>query len=224
MAVGMRAALDRLTSAARDLPARANIAVGWSQRSGAPVAHFTIVGEVRDRARPADMDVTIVRENGEPVGAGRTQLPAGTGTVSLTVAAPSPALAGPYMVRVRIDSDSGSDTLTIPIQVSDRSDGSGALYFRRRGNQDVPTADLRFRRTEQMSVTVPGTAAGATARLLDRNGNALNATLEPTSRTAEEGSQWIAVRPSLASLAPGDYLVEIATSGQRVLVPFRIIP
>ena len=128
------------------------------------------------------------------------------------------------MVRVRIDSDSGSDTLTIPIQVGDKPDGSGALYFRRRANQDVPTADPRFRRTEQMQVNVPGSAEGATARLLDRNGRPLNVTVEPGSRTADDGSAWMTARLSLAPLAIGDYLVEMATRSQRVLVPFRVVP
>jgi len=219
----MRGALDRLTSAVRDVPTRANIGIGWSPGSVA-VATFTVVGEVRDRTREARMDVTVARESGEPVGAARTVLPAGTGAAALTIAGANALPAGNYVVRVRIETDTGSDTLTLPIRVAESPVGTGALYFRRRGTQDLPTADPRFRRTEQMQVAVPGAADKATARLLDRNGQPIVQSLETTNRTLEDGTTWTTVRPSLASLATGDYLIEFATAGQRVMVPFRVVP
>ena len=219
----MRNALDRLTSAVRDVPTRANIGIGWSQGS-LPAAAFTVVGEVRDRTREARMDVTIAGESGEPVGAARAVLPAGTGAAALSIAATRALPAGNYIARVRIETETGSDTLTLPIRVTESPTGTGALYFRRRGAQDLPTADPRFRRTEQMHVAIPGAADGATARLLDRNGQPIVPALETMNRTLEDGTGWIAVRPSLASLTTGDYLVEITAAGQRVLVPFRVVP
>jgi VWFA-related protein len=219
-----RGALDRLASAARDVPTRANISVGWSYRGDVPTTAFTVVGEVRERTREAGMDVTIATERGEPVGTARTVLPAGTGVAALTVAATTALPAGTYLARVRIETDAGSDTLTLPIQVADSPSGTGALYFRRRGTEDLPTADPRFRRTEQMQVAVAGSADGTTARLLDRNGQPIVPSLETVNRVLEDGTTWTAVRPSLASLATADYLIEFATASQRVVVPFRVVP
>ena len=222
-ALVMRGALDRLTSAARDVPTRANISIGWSG-ANVPSASFTVVGEVVDRTRDARMDVTVAKESGEPVGAARTVLPAGIGAAALTITATDAVPPGNYVARVRIQTDIGSDTLTLPILVAESPTGTGAVYFRRRGAQDVPTADLRFRRTEQMQVAIPGNAQNATARLLDRNGQPMVASLETTNRVLGDATVWTAVRPTLASLATGDYLIEFAAAGRRVIVPFRVVP
>jgi VWFA-related protein len=220
----IRRALDRLARAARDVPVQATVGVGWSPSGTAPAPAFTVVGEVRDKTREARMEVTIAKESGEPVGAARTVLPAGIGAAALTIPATDGLPAGSYVARVRIETDGGSDTLTLPIRADESPAGTGALYFRRRGTQDVPTADLRFRRTEQMLVAFPVAAGGATARLVDRNGQPIAQSLATTVRTLEGGATWTAVRPSLASLAPGDYLIEFAIEGQRVMAPFRVVP
>jgi hypothetical protein len=43
-------------------------------------------------------------------------------------------------------------------------------------------------------------------------------------RDDPDGSRWQTARVSLAPLAPGDYVLEIATESERKLVAFRIVP
>ena len=220
--VATRAALDRLAGAARDMPMRANIASVWPDAKSSPV--FVIIGEVSDRAATGTVDATILREDGQPVVTGKAVIAAGSGSVALTIAGSDAMTAGAYVARVRIESGGSSDTLRIPIVLNGAPEGSGALYFRRRGTQDVATADPRFRRTEQVRIELPlRSQDGVTARLLDRNGTALSLPLEPVSRVGDDGARWIAVRPALASLAPGDYIIEIANGATRVLAPFSVV-
>jgi hypothetical protein len=141
---------------------------------------------------------------------------------------------GTYELRIRSKSAATSrasnDSARVP--VSD-ADTSGALFFRRgptTGNQEVPTADVRFRRNETLRVLTPSAAAAtpAAARLLDRAGKALAIPVALSTVNESDGSQWLAAQTSLAPLGPGDYLIEISsTSGgsdRRMLVAFRVVP
>src|SRR3989304_4342238 len=52
--------------------------------------------------------------------------------------------------------------------------GTGTLFFRRFGPREIPTADLRFRRTERIIVETPASLGREiSARVLGRNGSAL---------------------------------------------------
>jgi hypothetical protein len=89
----------------------------------------------------------------------------------------------------------------------------------------MPTADLRFRRSERLRVDVPTPAADAvTARVLDRNGNPLPIPVAAAVRDDPDGSRWQSAEVSLAPLAPADYLVELTTAAGRTLLAFRVIP
>jgi hypothetical protein len=216
-----RAALDALTAATRDLPARANVVVSRGASAGmAP--RFTVVAQPANGAAAGRVEVTIATPDGETVATGRA--PLAGGTASLEIASQPPASpAASYIVRIRIESGGLSETLTQAVTVRPTTGGSGALYFRRRGAQESATADLRFRRAETLRLEIPS-RADAGARLLDRTGAAINVPVESGSRVEEDGSQWTTVRPPLASLAPGDYLIEITHGSEQVLLPFRMVP
>jgi hypothetical protein len=111
-------------------------------------------------------------------------------------------------------------------------DSVGALVYRRgplTANHEVPTADLRFRRSEHLLVEMPLGAAGeVSARLLDRTGKPLPVPVASSVRDDADGSRWQTARLTLAPLAPADYLIEITRAGRagdagRVLVAFRVI-
>jgi hypothetical protein len=97
-------------------------------------------------------------------------------------------------------------------------------------NHEVPTADLRFRRSEHIRVEVPILAAAdGSARLLDRTGKPLAVPVASSVRDDPEGSRWQAARLTLAPLTVGDYLIEITRADRaggagRLLVAFRVIP
>src|SRR5207248_9957505 len=109
--------------------------------------------------------------------------------------------------------------------------GSVGALLARRGpstmNRDVPTADLRFSRTEQIRIDVPTSGSAAlTGRLLDRTGKVLPLPVATALRDDPDGSRWMTARVTLAPLAAGDYVVELTNGGgdtNRMLVAFRVV-
>jgi hypothetical protein len=92
------------------------------------------------------------------------------------------------------------------------------------GNRDVPTADLRFRRNEQVRVELPTPSTEpVTARLLDRTGKPLAVPVTATVRDDSDGSRWHTAQLALAPLAPGDYVIEMAVGEKRTITVFRVI-
>ena len=89
----------------------------------------------------------------------------------------------------------------------------------------MPTADLRFRRNEQIRVEIP-TASGdpVTARLLDRTGKPLAAPVTAALRDDADGSKWVTAQLALAPLAPADYAIELSSGANRMVAGFRVVP
>lgn len=123
------------------------------------------------------------------------------------------------------------------IAIPDAPGSVGAIFVRRgqsTGNRDVPTADLRFRRSEQIRVEVPTASSDpVAARLLDRTGRPLAVPVTAALRDDGDGSRWRTAQLALAPLAPGDYVIEIAAGSggsdgpggeSRMISAFRIIP
>jgi hypothetical protein len=88
----------------------------------------------------------------------------------------------------------------------------------------MPTADLRFRRSERLRVEVPATADVTGARLLDRTGKPLAVPVAAATRTDADGARWATGELLLAPLAPADYVVEISVTGTRTMAAFRVVP
>jgi hypothetical protein len=93
------------------------------------------------------------------------------------------------------------------------------------GNKEVPTADRRFRRSEQVRVEIPTAASGAvTARLLDRSGKALTVPVIAALRDDADGSRWQTAQLAVAPLAVADYVIELSDGSKRLLAGFRVVP
>ena len=89
----------------------------------------------------------------------------------------------------------------------------------------MPTADLRFRRNEQLRVEIPVSATDPlTARLLDRTGKPLAVPVTAAMRDDADGSRWATAQLALAPLAPGDYAIELASGDNRMIAAFRVVP
>ena len=148
-----------------------------------------------------------------------------------------PLAPGEFTLRLRLKPSGGGLPFqdTFRFSVPEQSSPVGRPRVLRRGpttgNQYVPTADLRFRRTDRVRVDVPvlGALDGVTAEVLDRNGKTLGVPVEPVRRDDPEPSlHWASVEVALAPLAPGDYLVRTSvvrgSETSESLTAIRVVP
>jgi VWFA-related protein len=148
--------------------------------------------------------------------------------------------AGDYMAVVTARAAPGADgmatdrmKISLPLASADAARPPGTPRVYRRGPSTgtayVQTADSTFRRVERLrvSVSVGATPAALSARLLDRRGVALAVPVTIEARDGD-GQHAVVADATLASLAPGDYLVEVTLGegGTRhvIVVAFRIVP
>lgn len=106
---------------------------------------------------------------------------------------------------------------------------SDVRLFRRGSSPALPfeyTADPRFRRNERIRLAVQSReTTPASARLLDRRGGTLAPLTQISKRPDATGTfQWIEVELTLASLAIGDYAIEVTNGDEVRVVAFRLIP
>lgn len=226
------AALGSLGTLAREVPVRLHAASGWNPSGSAVVYIVAEPGrglEREDWSGGGQADAMLVDRAGRTVATAHAEI--SPGSSSIRVALPSSAVvAGDYQLQVRTKgtraSTASSDT--IPMTIAAKPQTTGAMYVRRgptTANREMPTADLRFRRSERLRIDVPAsTADTVVARLLDRNGGALAVPIASTIRSDPDGSRWQSAELVLAPLAPGDYVVELRAGVTRTLAPFRVIP
>jgi VWFA-related protein len=220
------AAVGTLAGYTRDVPLRLQVAAGW-KGGGAPSAAIWVVGEIGSTALVGDAwnegfdaNATLATASDETIATGRAAAARGARTFSMALTSSAPIAPGEYVLRVSArPASAGSipSRATVRLIIAATPASTGALFIRRgpgTGNRDMPTADLRFRRNEQVRVEIPaGAADGVTARLLDRTGKALAIPVTVAVKDDGEGMRWQTAQLALAPLAPGDYLIEIATGG-----------
>jgi hypothetical protein len=137
---------------------------------------------------------------------------------------------GDYQIQIRATPSGGripaSEVTRLSIASSPAAVGT---QFSRRGpttgNREVPTADLRFRRTERLIVHLPAASNDPiAARVLDRRGNSLTVPVTTAIRDEADGSRWHTAEVVFAPLAAGDYIVETTIGAQRSLIAVRVLP
>jgi VWFA-related protein len=228
IATAVSSAVAKIVNSARDLPLRVHVTAGWrSGADGRPEAMFWTVGEVVDRIPGSDLEAVLMTAAGEIVTSVRGRIAPGTTSAIVTVMPGQAVQGGDYVVRVRSQSPAGTETVSMPVTLPAASQSSGAVFIRRgpsTGNKEMPTADLRFRRSERLRVEVPATADGAVARLLDRTGKSLAVPVAAATRTDADGSRWATGELLLSPLAPADYVVEVTVGGTRTMAAFRVVP
>ena len=237
-ASAMTTALAALGGATRDAQVHLSYAVSGTQAAtdsaGSAVWAVGEFGAGAEWRQGAEVDLTLTAADGRIVSSGHERVTAGARGFRSPLK-PERALApGDYTLRARVNpSGPGSEPVTEALRVVvPASLSSGYLLSRRgpaTGNREVPAADLRFRRAEQLRVDVPNaTSTTPTARLLDRMGSAMAVPVTPATRTDPDGARWISASLSLAPLAPGDYVIEITdeagTDTAKTLVAFRVVP
>ena len=232
-------ALGSLARFGREMPLRVQVAAG---RATSGAVTFQVVGEVgqdEEWAEGAQVDAILTTPNGETLDASRTSLEAGIRRFEITFTADDSSAAGDYTVQIRARGRAAGSRPTgdvVTIALPDAPDGVGTRFFRRgpsTGNQEVATADRRFRRRERLRIDVPGQeGAVPTATLLDRSGTDLPVPVETTVRAAADGAWWVTADLALAPLAAGDYVVEISGASppdrfgetKQTWAAFRVVP
>src|SRR5262249_29353292 len=155
-------------------------AAGWKPDDRAS-AGIWIVGELGGVTAIGDAwaggfeaVATLTTPADATVASGRVTVPRGMRTFRLALAPSSPIAPGDYVLR---GGARGTGASTPPrgrarLSTPPAPESTGAIFIRRgasTGNKDMPTADLRFRRSEQLRVEIPDASSDrVTARLLDR--------------------------------------------------------
>ena len=240
-------ALSLLGTERRDQPFRLAAGYGFETAAAGPArAVLWITGELDATAARSmewsgggDATIAISGANGESVTTQRASITTAAPRFSLRLAdlllAP-----GDYMIKVRLlgksggVADAGSQArVTVPDVTAGTASTLGQpMLFRRgpfTGAGYQPTADLRFRKAERIRMDVPvaGPSDGVTARLLDRNGQPLP--IPVTAGQREDGAaRFVTAEVTLAPLAPGDYLIEVAVPRgdrtEKTVAAFRVVP
>jgi len=227
------AAIGPLAGYARELPLRVQSASGWKPGDAASAAIW-VVGELGSAATTGDafnegfaVTLTLSTATDQTVGGGTATVVRGARTFRALVTATQPLTAGDYVLRVGARGGAGSIPLreTVRLAVTAAPESSGAIFVRRTGSREAPTADLRFRRNEQLRVEIPTAVSDApTARLLDRNGQALSVPVTAAVRDDADGSRWHTAQLALAPLAPADYVIELTAGSRKSIAAFRVVP
>ena len=228
VAAAASSAVARVVNSVRDLPLRVHVTAGWrAGADGRPAAAFWTVGEVVDRIPGADLEAVLLNASGEVVSSARAHIAPGTTSALVPILPTQALLPGDYTMRVKSQSPSGAETMSMPVTLPAASQSSGAVFIRRgpaTGNKELPTADLRFRRSERVRVEVPSAVDGTSARLLDRTGKVIAAIpVTASTRTDADGTRWATGELLLAPLGPADYVIEVVAGDTRTLVAFRIV-
>jgi hypothetical protein len=168
--------------------------------------------------------------NGRTVTTERLTIPAGTRSIRFTFGSSVTLRPGTYRVQLRAKGTAAplGAMEAVRVSVAAAPFASGAVVVRQgvtTGNQPMPTADLRFRRTERISIEIPTTSNDAgTAQLLTRAGQAMAIPITCAIREDADGSRWRTTELALAPLAPGDYVVEQSAGAETSLTAFRVLP
>jgi hypothetical protein len=178
--------------------------------------------------------LTLTAADGHIVSSQRERVAAGFRGFRAALRPGGEIAPGDYTIRARVNPlGPNAEPVTETLRVVVPASGSSGVLVTRRGpstgNREMPAADLRFRRAEQIRVDVPNPASVTpTVRLLDRMGNAMAIPIAPTSRKDPDGTSWISASLALAPLAAGDYVIELtegaAADTNKTLVAFRVIP
>jgi VWFA-related protein len=241
----IESAIGPLDGYVRDVPLRLQIAAGWKPGDAAS-ATMWVVGELGSVASVGDTWIegfdataTLTTPGDVTVATGHVTAPRGARTFRVALTSSQPLAPGDYVLRVgaRAGATSIPSRDTAHITIAAAPDSTGALFIRRgptTGNKELPTADLRFRRNEQVRVEIPTVSSDpVTARLLDRTGKPLAVPVTATVRDDADGSRWVTAQLALAPLAAGDYVIEIVAGAggsgapggeKRLISAFRVVP
>lgn len=217
-------------------------AAAWATSAGTDktAAAVWLVGELDPSlhkqaawATGGKAELTIVAGSGETVISRTIDLEAAAGAFSVRLPDRGGLAPGEYAVRVQIrPKQDGSlpvgEIARVIVPAQPARLGEAVLWRRgpTTGLRFLITADPRFLRNERIKLEHATTGAGgASARMLDRNGNLLQVPVTLSERQDESGEfRWLAADATLAPLAPGDYAIEVALDDGKFVTGFKVVP
>jgi VWFA-related protein len=188
-----------------------------------------VTGELEKAAEEAAVaEITVA--SGASTGSATAEIAAGRRTFVAAVPFKLDG-EGHVDVRVRVSSPSGAIRIGDSVRTTLTEGLPDPMLFRRgpsTGNQLQPMAEPLYSRTERARFEVPlaGEIAVTAARLLDRNGNALEVPATLGERTDSAGTRWKTVDAILAAMTAGDYVLELTGTvrgaEKKLLTAFRV--
>lgn len=240
MATAVSAAFGTLGAARNDarLRTRAGLLSGEGPRVWVLAELDTALARAPEWGGGGTVQVQVVERDGTPVVSGEGRFEVGGRALQLELAATA-LPPGDYQVRTRATPTAGGLPLSdVAVLRVDATEGlGGAPRIARRGPttglQYVPTADLRFRRTERVRFewAAPAGACVSGAEVIDQKGQRMAVPVtrviggcEATDATAGT----VGAELTLAPFAAADYGVRVlvkSVAGERELVAaFRLVP
>jgi len=232
-------AFNSVLGAATPVPLRIR-ASSWARPAAAgSEGMLWVVGEldVSTRKEPGwgagSRAQVAVTGAGSQVSARPVDLGAGVVAFVVKVADSGQLMPGQYDVRVTLRAaGAGGSTLQEVTKVTVPAGASplGEAVLLRRGPSSgvnyVETADPRFRRNERLRLELPTSSSTmAEARVVDRNGAALQMPIQLSTRPDPSGGfQWVVVDATIAPFAAGDYAVTVTQDGAAQVTGFRVVP
>ena len=198
-AEAVKGSLSALGIFSRERPLRVHAAAGYLPSGAATiwgVAEVPAATGQHDWSSGGQADAMLIDSSGKTILTEKLTIAAGARSLRFTLGSGVALTPGDYQVQVRAKGTAAPLGAMESVRVSLASSpiASGAVVLRRSvttGNQLMPTADLRFRRTERISVEVPTTSPEAgTARLLNRGGQAMAI---PVTAAHPQRRRWISL-------------------------------
>jgi VWFA-related protein len=232
-AEAVKGSLSTLGIFSRERPLRMHVATGYLPSGSATiwgVAEVPAATGQHDWSEGGQADAMLIDGGGKTILTEKLTIAPGTRSLRFALGSRATLAPGDYQVQLRAKGTAAplGAMESVRVSIAAAPIANGAVVLRRSvttGNQAMPTADLRFRRTERIIVEVPTTATDAgTAQLLNRTGQAMTIPVTAAIRNDADGSRWRTAQLALAPLAPGDYVVEQSAGTETTLTAFRVLP
>ena len=232
-AEAVKGSLSALGIFSRERPLRLHAAAGYLPSGAAGiwgVAEVPAATGQHDWSSGGQAEAMLIDSTGKTILTEKFTIAAGARSLRFTLGTGAALAPGAYQVQVRAKGSAAplGAMESARVSLGAAPIASGAMVMRRSvttGNQPMPTADLRFRRTERISIEVPTTSEDAgTAQLLSRSGQPMTIPVTAAIRNDADGSRWRTAQLALAPLAPGDYVIEQSAGEETTLTAFRILP
>jgi VWFA-related protein len=232
-AEAVKGSLSTLGIFSRERPLRVHAAAGYLPSGAATiwgVAEVPAATGQHDWSSGGHADAMLIDSTGKTILTEKLTIAAGARSLRFMFGAGATLAPGEYQVQLRAKGTAAplGAMESVRLSLGSAPIASGAIVLRRSvttGNQPMPTADLRFRRTERIIVEVPTTSEdGGTAQLLGRTGQPMTIPVTTAIRNDADGSRWRTAQLALAPLAPGDYVIEQSAGAEKTLTAFRILP